>query len=153
MARSPITQRIDEAIDLIERVGGDVTPTAVQVNAWKSITYADWRPGQPEAEALALRIRRRLRERGYQIADADTGTRVGFWECTVEQLKEQRRVKLESSRYDKTRLDAEDAVIALLTEKKKEFGYEVYPGLFASEIDRIYSMHGLTVPTRLDKAA
>lgn len=145
--RHPVTTRIDDAVDLIERVGGDVTLPAVMINAEKTITLADWKPGEPQKEALQMRVYRRLRDRGYVISDTDTRIRKSFWGATVEELEAQQKIKVEAAEFDGARLRADEQVIRFLQAKRDELGYEVYPGLFAEEIDRIYRMNGVTAPT------
>lgn len=151
--KHPVTLRIEEAIDLLERHGMDITPASVKVNAEKAITWADWTPEQASSEALDGRIARCLRARGYVITDTDTRIRKDFWQCTSTELKAQLRIQKDSSDYDRPRIAAKEAVIVFLDAKEQELGYAPYPGLFQAEIDRIYSMHGLTAPTRLSAAA
>lgn len=144
--KHPVTQRIEKAIDKLEAHSMEVTPATVKVNAEKEITWADWSAEQAASEALDVRIARCLRARGYVIADAVTGVRKDFWNATTSELAEQLQVKEKSSDYDLTRIKADVAVLTFLREKEKEMGYEVYPGLFQGEIERIYSMHGIAAP-------
>lgn len=151
--KHPVTLRIEEAINLLERNGMDVTPATVKINAEKAITWADWTPEQASSEALDGRITRCLRERGYVITDADTRIRKDFWQCTPAELEAQLQIKKDSSDYDRSRIAAEEAVIVFLRAKEKDLGYAPYPGLFQADIDRIYSMHGLDAPKRFKAAA
>lgn len=148
--KHPVTQRIEEAIALIERVGGEITPTAVRANVEPKLTWQDWSPEEASGEALEVRIARYLRSNGYVIADAAPreGGRVrkDYWDALVSELEEQIEVKEKSNTYDRNRIKAEKAVITFLRSKEAELGYEPYPGLFHAEIDRIYSMHSVTAP-------
>ena len=153
MGRHAVTVHIDAAIDLLEKHGEPVTPSSVKVNTQPHLTWADYSPEEAADEALDLRIRRRLKDRGYIISDTSTRVRKDFWAATIGELEEQLRVKEESSTYDRNRILADKAVLELLREKQKEFGYAVYPGLFHAEIDRIYAMHSLSSPTRLENVA
>lgn len=144
--KHPVTLRVEEAIDLLERNDMEVTPASVKVNAEKTITWADWTPENAASEALDIRVTRCLRDRGYVITDTETRVRKDFWSARPDELEEQLRIKRESSDYDLQRIKADKAIIAFLREKELELGYEVYPGLFHADIDRIYAMHGLSGP-------
>lgn len=146
MSRHPVTTQIDAAIDLLERHGEPVTPEAVKRNVTPRLTWADWSPNEAADEALDRRIPRRMKERGYIIADSVSRERKDFWRSTVAELEEQIRIKKESSRFDVNRLRADEAIVAFLKEQEQAFGYEVYPGLFHADIDRIYRMHGIAIP-------
>lgn len=136
---------IGEAIDLVRRHGLAVTPQNVRANVHvDGLTLAD------ATDALQKQINAQiplvLKEQGFVITDAATRERKPFWEAPVAELEEQLRIKTEGSRFDENRIRADRAVIALLKDKQSDYGYEVYPGLFHAEIDRIYAMHGLTSP-------
>lgn len=148
--KHPVTQRIYEAIDLLERNNMEVTPASVKINVAGKLTWADWTPEEASDEALTQRIVRAFRERGMAITDSaprEGGRpRKEFWSSLVSELEEQVRIKEESATYDRNRIKAEKAVITFLREKESELGYEPYPGLFHAEIDRIYAMHHVASP-------
>lgn len=148
--KHPITQRIEEAVELIERVNGEITPSAIKVNVEPKITWADWTPEEAASEALDARIARWLRGAGYVIADAAPreGGRVreGFWTTPVSKLEEQQQIRAKSIGFDKRRAEAEQMVITFLREKERELAYEPYAELFHDEIARIYSMYGMAPP-------
>lgn len=149
--KHPVTARIYEAIDLLDRNGMEVTPAAVKINVQKKITWADWTPEEASEEALEQRIARCFRDRGMAITDSAPRPggrpRKEFWSSLVSELQEWVRIKEESVTYDRNRIKAEKAVIAFLREKESELGYEPYPGLFHAEIDRIYAMHHIAAPS------
>lgn len=150
MAKHPVTDHIDREIDRLERHQAEVTPSAVKINVVKRLTWGDWDPREAQSEALDNRIARRLRTRGYVVADSaprDGGRpRRDFWLSTTSELEEQLRIKEESSHYDRNRIKADKAVLKFLREKEGELGYEPYAGLFHAEVDRIYAMHGFRSP-------
>lgn len=142
MAKSPLTLKIETAIELVRHYDMPVTPEAVRANL---------DPGWDDVQTLAERtimaaIRNQLKAEGLIIADAETRERKDFWEAEIPDLEEQLRIKQESNTYDRNRIKADKAVIAFLKEKENEFGYSVCPDLFRSDIDRIYRMQGLLPP-------
>ncbi len=146
MPRHPVTAKIDAAVAKLERHGMDVTPSAVKVNVEKGLTWADWSSIDAASEALDRRIQQRLKDTGHVISDAVRGVRKDFWQCSISELEEQFRIKEESSTYDRNRILADKAVLDFLKVKNTELGYDVYPGLFENEINRIYAMHSVSVP-------
>lgn len=145
MARHPVRTVIDAAIERVERYGLPMTPDNVIANVQvDGLTLAD------AHDALRRLVRSLtpvvLKERGFVIADPKTRERKDFWNSGPDDLEEQQRIKEQGNDFDQVQIAVGKAVIKFLREKEKEFGYEVYPGLFHAEIDRIYSMHGLAAP-------
>lgn len=143
---NPTHAVIVAAIDKVERYGLPMTTENVKANVdVDALTLGDmnsalWRH-------LAAQIPVVMRDRGLIIADTKTRERKDFWASTPDELEEQKRIKEQSNDFDRVRITCDEAVITFLREKEKEFGYEVYPGLFHSDIDRIYAMHGLSAPS------
>lgn len=150
MTRHPVSLRVDEAISLLERHEVEVTPEAIRVNVKKSLTWADFSSEEALDAVIDRHMASRLKARGFVITDATPReggrARKDFWAVSTDEFAEQLRIKRESSRYDQNRIAADEAVLSFLREQEKTFGYEVYPGLFHAEIDRIYAMHGLASP-------
>jgi hypothetical protein len=150
MPRHPVSVRIDDAIALLRRHSHDVTPSAIRVNVKKALTWADFSSEEALDAVIDRHLPARFKAHGYIITDStprDGGReRKDFWSASPDEFEEQIRVKRESNRYDLTRLKADEAILTLLREKEKELGYEVYPGLFHAEIDRIYAMHHVSAP-------
>lgn len=146
MARAnPARDVIVEALDLLESYGIDPTPEKVRANIKvDGLTLADATEGL--RKYINSQIGPVMKERGLIITDAAAHTRKPFWDSNVDELEAQLQVKKESRRFDENRITADKAVIDFLKEQQETFGYEVYPGLFHAEIDRIYAMHGLVSP-------
>lgn len=150
MSRHPVSLRVDEAIDTLERYEQEVTPDAIRTNVKKALTWADFSSEEALDAVIDRHVPSRLKARGYRISDSaprEGGReRKVFWEMSADEWAEQVRIKRDSNRYDQTRLAADEAVLTFLREKEKELGYEPYAGLFRDDIGRIYSMHGITAP-------
>jgi hypothetical protein len=147
--RHPVTVRIDEARAKLERLGVAVTPAAVKLEVEKTLTRFDLSADAAIDEALNARIAARLKATGQIITgEVVNGSRVRkrFWDSSVAELEEQYEVKRTSSNHDQARLEADRMILEFLREQEATFGYEVYPGLFHADIDRIYAMHGLASP-------
>jgi hypothetical protein len=143
--RSPVREVIVQAIELVQRHGFPVTPKTIRANIdVDGLTIGD--ANQALVKHINAQIPVVMKEMGLVITDTATRDRKPFADSTADELDEQIKVKAESTRYDQNRLAADQIVVKLLREKEKELGYEVYPGLFHDEIDRIYSMHGIAAP-------
>jgi hypothetical protein len=142
---NPVRVAVDAAIERVERYGLPMTLENVSANVQvDSLTVA------AAVDALRRQVKSmipvRMKEMGFVITDAKTRERKDFWTATADELDEQTRIKQQSSDHDRVRIACDEAVVAFLREKEKDFGYEVWPGLFHAEIDRIYAMHGLVAP-------
>lgn len=136
---------ITEAIDRVQRYGLPLTPANVKANVnIKDFTLAEIEVGM--TKHVFAQIPTVMKEQGLIIADAVTRERKAFWDSSADELEEQKRIKEQSSDFDRVRLACDEQIIVFLRVKEKEHGYAVYPGLFHAEIDRIYSMHGLASP-------
>jgi hypothetical protein len=136
---------IAQSIERVQRHGLKLTPENVKAN----ISIRDFTLGEIEegmTKHVYAQIPVVMKEQGLIIADPATRERKPFWEASADDLDEQTRIKEQSSDFDRVRLVCDKAVVAFLREKESELGYEVYPGLFHAEIDRIYAMHGLDSP-------
>lgn len=143
---SPVNLRIDEAIAKLERYDQIITPTSIEANV--ELRWNDLSPTEAANKVLKAEIQRRCRKRGLIITTADTRQRKSFWNCTPEEIEEEILVKQNGSLRDQNRIKADRACVAFLKEKRVEFGYEVYPELFAEDIERIYAMEGCSAPGR-----
>lgn len=142
--------RIAEAIAHCEKYEIEVTPRNVRRNL--KLTYDDLTADEAIKETIDRRILQVIRGSGYVIADTESRERKPFWLCTFAELEEQIEVQAEGTIYDQNRLEANRAVVAFLREKARDFGYEVYPELFAEDIERIYRMNHCTPPARVKAA-
>lgn len=145
MARNPTRAVIVAAIDLVQRHGLSITPANIRANIqYDSLTMGD------ASNALRKHINAQIpvvmKEQGLVITDGTTRERKSFWNAGTADLDEQLRIKEQSSDFDRNRLACDRAVLAYLREQEQAFGYEVYPELFHTQIDRIYAMHGLEAP-------
>lgn len=136
---------IAQAMERIERHGLPMSTQNVKANVCiDDFTLREIRDGmEHNVNALIPVV---MKEQGFVITDERTRERKSFWQATADELDEQLRLKTEGSRFDRQRIACDEAVIAFLREKEKDFGYEVYPELFQDDIDRIYAMHGLSSP-------
>lgn len=152
MSRHPVSLRVDEAIDLLEQWGQQVAIEGIRANVRRKLTWADFSSDEAIDAVIDRHAVPRLKARGYIVSDSTPRTggreRKLFWSATPDELGEQLRLKRESARYDENRIRADEAIIAFLRAKRDELGYEVYPGLFDADIERIYAMHGLSSPGR-----
>lgn len=141
--RHPVTRRIDEAIDLLERVGHPVTPGAVRVNVKKRITYTDLTPDEMLEAAIDQRLDRRLKARGYMILDETTRVRGLGLNADVDELDAQLRLQDENVTYVVNSRDALRAVVKFLRAKQAATGAPVRASDFYDEVVAIYEAHGI----------
>lgn len=145
---NPLRALIHDAIDRIERHGVAVTLPHVRSNITvEDLTLRDLHDAMTRQLNALIPIV--MKERGMVITDATTRERKPFWEATADELDEQNRIKERSADFDRARLAADKAVVTFLRGKSVEFGYEVYPELFADDIERIYRMHSVQPPRRV----
>ncbi|HTE60415.1 MAG TPA: hypothetical protein VK631_08680 [Solirubrobacteraceae bacterium] len=151
-AHNPVRAAILAAIELVQRNGEPLTTKYVRANVKTGGLSLD-----DTHEALRKHINAQIpvvmKELGLIIADPKTRERKDFWTSSPADLEEQARIKKRSNQFDTNRIACDEAVIAFLREKEKDFGYPVYPGLFHAEIDRIYAMHSLVSPGASREAA
>lgn len=134
MSRHPVTARIDDAIDHLEKLGQRVTPAAVKINVRKHLTYGDLSTHEMLDAAIDQRLRPRLAARGYVIADDETRVRKLFADCAPEEFAAQ--VEVAQINLDKCarRLSEDRKVLAFLRSKEQALGRPVTAGEFADEI-------------------
>jgi hypothetical protein len=142
---NPTRPAILAAIEKVKRNGLPLTLKNVRANVDPSqITFGQM------TDALRSYIRAQvpvvMKQEGMVITDPDTRERKGFWDATPAELEQQMLIKEASSSRDVVRITADRAVIAFLREQEQAFGYEVYPGLFEDDINRIYRMHNVASP-------
>lgn len=146
MSRHPVSLKIDQTIDLLQRNNVPVTPGAVRINVRKVLTYADFTPYESLDAVIDARMAERFRAKGLVITDRESRIRKQFWHSEIAELEEQQEIKRQSSLFDANRIKADGAVIELLKAKRDEFGYEPSPDQFRGEIHEVYAGYGLAAP-------
>lgn len=137
MSRHPITTRIDEAVADLERLGIDITPAKVRVNVRNRLTYGELKPDQMLDALIDQRLRPRLGDLGYVIADDDTRARKLFEDCTPADFAAQVGVEEANVKACVEQLRKDRKALDYLRAKEQELGRPVTAGEFADEIAAI----------------
>lgn len=139
MRRQPVL----DAVGACERNKVDVTVA----NVARQVALTQNEYGALIDSGLRHEVARVLRQQGYITRDRETNAKVEMIEASLSDLRELLAVKLKSSEQDLRQIEALRALVAFLSEKEGELGYEPYVHLFEEDAKRIYRMHGLSLPS------
>lgn len=140
--RHPVTVRIDEAVDLLERHGQPLTLDDIRVNVKKRLTWNDFSSEEALDAVVDIRLARRLKDLGVVAVDADgSGERKLFDDCTLAEFDEQITIKQRNVTYVANRLRVDKAVREFLAEKQAMADHPVTVGEFREQIEAIYAEH------------
>lgn len=150
--RHPVTIRIDEAVELLQKYGEPITLPSVKTNAKRRLTWADFSSDEALDAVVDQRLSKRLKELGIVIVDAEEGERKLFDDCTLVEFDEQIAVKQRNVTYVSNRLRADKAVREFLAEKQAMAEEPLRIGDFRDDVDSIYAAHGFAITATPDVA-
>lgn len=92
-------------------------------------------------------VRAALKRAGFITADAVTNIKVEAIDASLTELEELLRIKERNLQRVNAQTQALRALVEFLRVKRDDLGYEPYVYLFEEDARRIYSMHGLDLPS------
>jgi hypothetical protein len=134
---------VQAAVAQCKRNGVEVTVANVAANV-------AMKPGDYTAllgQGLRQRVRVHLRRLGYITADVATNAKVAAADASLGDLEALLKIKERNLDRVNTQTKALRQLVEFLRVKRDELGYEPYVHLFEEDARRIYSMHGLELPS------
>jgi hypothetical protein len=138
-----VNEKIDEVIEMLSRYDEPITVAAVMINLQDRVTVKEG--DQARYDGIAWRVRRRLRQQGFNSVDSNTNEHKQLWNSDDVDMEGRVSVKSESIRHQMRHRDADRAVAEMLRAKKQELGRPVTAVEFESEVQSIYSDYGIEV--------
>jgi hypothetical protein len=146
MKRHPVTQRIDEAVELRVEWERPVTPGAIREYVKNNLRHADFTSDEAMEAVIDRYLVPRLKSLGYIIATEEEGAereRKLMDDCTVSEFSKQVEIKQRNVENVRNRFKADRAVEEFLLQKQEMAGRDLTVGEFADAVTSIYAEHGI----------